>query len=301
VISLKHLDLFAHRSGLADRTLAEREVLLTYTLQSLHEAGLSGKLAFKGGTCLRKMVFGEEGRFSEDLDFTLRAGLDRDDVAQEVLDFFDATEERRGVRYQVDDWYVTDESFGGRIAYAHVHTSRGLFKLDISFREAPTLPVLPRPPVDQGYFRHLDFEPAAFPALHEHELVAEKLRAAYQRSKVRDLFDLFLYLRGGGHRVDLLRSLLVLKLWQVQDPFVPETLLERLEAGRYDWDDLARLLRPGQVPAREDVLRVLRKELAGLHDLTELERDLVADARQGWNVPLADRLRARVHELAGVQ
>jgi hypothetical protein len=28
-------------------------------------------LAFKGGTCLRKLIFGSAGRFSEDLDFTL--------------------------------------------------------------------------------------------------------------------------------------------------------------------------------------------------------------------------------------
>jgi predicted nucleotidyltransferase component of viral defense system len=44
-------------------------VVLTYVLKVLSEDGLKD-LAFKGGTCLKKMHFGGSGRFSMDLDFT---------------------------------------------------------------------------------------------------------------------------------------------------------------------------------------------------------------------------------------
>ena len=71
MIEDKYVDLYARNSGLRDKLIAERDVVLTYALHGLVEDGVMDHLAFKGGTCLRKMVFGSVGRFSEDLDFTL--------------------------------------------------------------------------------------------------------------------------------------------------------------------------------------------------------------------------------------
>jgi predicted nucleotidyltransferase component of viral defense system len=50
--------------------IAEKEIVLTYLLQLLAERGILDRLAFKGGTCIRKMIMGSQGRFSTDLDFT---------------------------------------------------------------------------------------------------------------------------------------------------------------------------------------------------------------------------------------
>lgn len=50
--------------------VAEKEIVLTYLLQLMAERGILERLAFKGGTCLRKMFLGSVGRFSTDLDFT---------------------------------------------------------------------------------------------------------------------------------------------------------------------------------------------------------------------------------------
>ena len=58
-----------------DKLVAERDVVLTYALHAVLEAGVMEHLAFKGGTCLRKLIFDSTGRFSEDLDFTLGACL----------------------------------------------------------------------------------------------------------------------------------------------------------------------------------------------------------------------------------
>ena len=61
---------YSTESGLRDIMIAEKEVVLTFLLQLLSERGLLDRLAFKGGTCLRKMFTGSQGRFSTDLDFT---------------------------------------------------------------------------------------------------------------------------------------------------------------------------------------------------------------------------------------
>jgi predicted nucleotidyltransferase component of viral defense system len=62
---------YSTESGLRDIMIAEKEVVLTFLLQLLSERGLLDRLAFKGGTCLRKMFTGSQGRFSTDLDFTV--------------------------------------------------------------------------------------------------------------------------------------------------------------------------------------------------------------------------------------
>ena len=74
---------YAAESGLRDIMIAEKEIVLTYLLQLLSERGLLGRLAFKGGTCLRKMILGSHGRFSTDLDFT---GIEEHDHEDVILD-----------------------------------------------------------------------------------------------------------------------------------------------------------------------------------------------------------------------
>ena len=68
----------------------EIDILLTAMLQRLHETGLTERLVFKGGTMLRKMVFGKNGRLSTDLDFTVRSVEqdEKDDIILKILDAF---------------------------------------------------------------------------------------------------------------------------------------------------------------------------------------------------------------------
>jgi predicted nucleotidyltransferase component of viral defense system len=59
-----------------DAEVAGQDIILHYALALLNEAGLLGRdaqgtpgpLLFKGGTALRKCVFGSTGRFSQDID-----------------------------------------------------------------------------------------------------------------------------------------------------------------------------------------------------------------------------------------
>jgi len=72
VLTKPQLARFVQSSGLDDRGHAEKEVVLTYLLQLLVERGFIERIVFKGGTCIRKMLLGNRGRFSTDLDFTAR-------------------------------------------------------------------------------------------------------------------------------------------------------------------------------------------------------------------------------------
>jgi len=70
MLSQPQVQRYSSDSGLRDIMIAEKEIVLTFLLQLLSERAILDRLAFKGGTCLRKMFIGSQGRFSTDLDFT---------------------------------------------------------------------------------------------------------------------------------------------------------------------------------------------------------------------------------------
>jgi len=296
VIADKFVDLYARNSGLRDKLIAERDVVLTYALRALFEAGALAHLAFKGGTCLRKTVFGSTGRFSEDLDFTLDSDEPEDDVLIQIVETFNR--EWHGVSFSFEEPYKTDAetSFGGEVLYRHAWNSAGRFRLQVSLRERPTLPTSPRSMKTQAYFAHLGFEPFAIRSLEVVEMAAEKVRAAFQRAKVRDLYDLSRF-AATPFDGELLRGLAVLKLWQVRDPFDPDTLFERIRGSHYDWEDLRRLVRSAERVEAEAIVSVIETRFGVLRHLSDLERRVIRDARSGRNEPLAQSLRSEIRTL----
>jgi len=283
MLSANQLRQVAARSGARDIANVEIDILLTHLLQLFHERGLMPHLAFKGGTMLRKMVFGPRGRLSTDLDFTCRTDISIDDLVVMMLDALGAP--FHGITFHFDkdkDWYLTDDGAAANPVCSHPDNPRGVkIKLQVSTRERPILTVRETPQVPQDYFKLLPFEPASIPSLAFEEAVAEKIRAASQRSKIRDLHDLAEVAARPFQR-DLVRSLAVLKLWNSGGPGLDfERLRQRVEDGSgYDIADLHNLLRRDQTP---DLAAMIRRVIEGfkfLAELTELERALASDRAQ---------------------
>jgi len=274
---------YTTESGLRDIMIAEKEVVLTFLLQLLSERGLLERLAFKGGTCLRKMFVGSQGRFSTDLDFT---GLEDHDHEDVILDMMAAFEPPfHGIQFSVPDggYYETQDalSWGVNPAYVHEWNAGGSeIKLQISRRETPTLPTERRPQLEQSYFQHLPFAPAAIACLSLPEIIAEKIRACYQRNKARDLYDLGMFATRPLDQT-LVRRLVVLKLWQARDSFDPDRLMLKFGEGNdFDWDDLGQLVRRTMVIDRRRITADCARGFAFLGELTEEERMLAADPHQ---------------------
>ena len=151
-------------------------------------------------------------------------------------------------------------------------------KIQVSMRERPILPVQEMPQIDQSYFRFLAFAPAGIPSLTIEEVIAEKIRAASQRSKIRDLYDLAeISRRPLNHKV--IRSLVVLKLWQGGGTgWDFGRFHNRIEAGEeYDVKDLQNLLRKDQKPDLAKMIERVCCEFRFLEHLTEIEQHLAGD------------------------
>jgi predicted nucleotidyltransferase component of viral defense system len=275
---------YAAESGLRDIMIAEKEVVLTYMLQLLAERGLLDRLAFKGGTCIRKMIVGSQGRFSTDLDFTALEEHDHEDVILAMMEAF--AEPYHGLRFSIpdDSYYETNDglSWGVNPVYVHDWNQAGLseIKIQVSRREVPTLPPETRSQCVQSYFKLLPFAPAVIACLSLPEILSEKIRAAYQRNKARDVYDLGIFATKPINR-PLVRRLAVLKLWQAGDGFDPERFLVKIaDSKAYDWDDLGQLVRRTQAVDPARIIAECGEGYRFLLDLSDEERQLAADHHQ---------------------
>ena len=200
-----------------DFDIAEREIILIYVLTILADQGLLARLAFKGGTALRKIHLGATGRFSLDLDFTATSEVAPDSL---VLDLVAALHEQTyyGLTFAIpsSDYYSTADSCGAEVTYDHDWVTAGRFGLQISLRAPPLLPVKDLALRRERYFDWLGVAPAPVPSLDLHEAVGEKVRAAAQRSRVRDLYDLYQLARQPYDR-HLVRRIAIVKRTSGED------------------------------------------------------------------------------------
>ena len=296
MLTTSQLRQIAARSGARDIANVEIDVILTHLLQLLLEKGLMVHLAFKGGTMLRKMIFGPRGRLSTDLDFTCRTDISTDDLMVMILEALG--EPYHGIAFRFDkdkDWYLTEDGCAANPVCAHAANEKGVkIKIQVSTRERPILPAAPLVQIEQDYFKLLRFDPAEIPCLAFEEAVAEKIRAASQRSKIRDLHDLAELAVRPLNR-DLIRSLAVLKIWKSGGPGLDyERFRARiLDGADYDIADLANLLRKDQRPELEPMIRRVIEGFRFLGDMNELERTLAEDSFQRRNAE-ADRMLAAI-------
>jgi predicted nucleotidyltransferase component of viral defense system len=230
------------------------------------------------------MVVGSQGRFSTDLDFTSLEEHDHEAIILEMMDAF--ARPFHDIQFGIADesYYQTQDglSWGVNPTYSHAWNGSGEseVRLQISLRERPTLATERRSQCEQSYFRLLPFAPAEITCLALPEIIAEKIRACYQRNKARDIYDLGTFATRPLDRA-LIRRLVVLKLWQARDTFDPSVLLSKFGDGSaFDWDDLSQLVRRTVVVDPEKIKADCVRGYGFLVDLTEEERQLANDPHQ---------------------
>jgi len=279
MIEKRFVQWYAADAGV-DLDIAEREIALTYVLRILADHGLLERLAFKGGTAIRKIYLGNQGRFSLDLDFTAMEDTDPEALILDVAALFH-NQTHNGLAFTIPtgDYYANPESCGAEISYQHEWATSGKFGIQISFRGRPLLPVRPAVLRQERYFEWLGFEPPAVPSLDLHEIIGEKIRAASQRSRVRDLYDLY---QLADQRFDRtrVRRIAVLKCWETNFTFDPASFLVGIETGLYNWSDLRHLLRKSREIQPAVIMRGVQRKYTFLNELSPDEALLARDPYQ---------------------
>jgi len=161
--------------------MVEKDYVLGWLLSGLaHEKGL----VFKGGTALSKIYFPKLWRLSEDLDFSLVQGnllgcLNR------IPPILTQLGVSSGIEFILKSHYANPDYLQLKIQYKGI-SDRNWIKVDVTLNDIVDTPVLRAIPREYS-----DYVPFKVRVESFEEIFASKLRAAVERKKCRDYFDLW--------------------------------------------------------------------------------------------------------------
>lgn len=162
----------------------EQDLLLSRLIVEIaNDDYLGDELVFRGGTCMHKLHTPEPLRYSEDLDYVRATGGGIADVTKAV------TQIGEGLGMEVRTRITEHPKMFLRARYES-DAGRMRIKVEVNTHErTPANPLIRIPyQVDSSWFTgEADVLTFTFD-----EVVATKIRALFQRSKGRDLFDLWL-------------------------------------------------------------------------------------------------------------
>ena len=181
----------------------ERDYCLAWLLVGLSRSPLRERLAFKGGTAIKRCYFGDY-RFSEDLDFTLIEEVPFETIRAELEPVFEDVRRASGIvmRYEREDRQSHANTHTFYLAYEGPMPARSPneVKVDITIRERLVLPLAERVVV-RGYDEYEDLPQGAAVRVYSlDEIAVEKIVALGDRARnePRDLYDAW-YLASEGH------------------------------------------------------------------------------------------------------
>jgi predicted nucleotidyltransferase component of viral defense system len=204
-----------------------------------------------------------------------------------------------GINFKIADENVGSESYLAVVEYSHEWNPSSRFELQVSYREKPIFPTEELPLRKEMYYKYLEFQSFPVKCLQKDELLAEKIRAAFQRIRSRDLYDLYLFSKRPYNK-DIVKTLAVIKCWNARDPFKPKVLLNRVEKADYNWEDLQQLVRKDSLPPQKNIINRVLKDYAFLEDLNDPLQKIIEDSKAHHEEELVNAVLSNLHQNATV-
>jgi len=183
MVTINHIEQWRKNAPWQTEEQIEQDLLLSRTVIAIFQDDfLRENLAFRGGTALHKLYLDPAPRYSEDIDLVqIHPGPIGDIMKRirEVVDFFDQPRKTKIGGHGAKAFYRFETEYAKLKARVKVEINgKEHFNIlpwaDLPFR------------VENGWFTG----EATVRTYNLNELLGTKLRALYQRSKGRDLFDL---------------------------------------------------------------------------------------------------------------
>jgi len=276
-------------AGAQGRGAAIIDVAQDLLLRYLSEIGLADKLAFKGGTSLRKLYAGSNGRFSLDLDFSV-ADIN-DDPDEVITEFVIAVS---GLRIGPFSYEMKERRGKWTVIYSHPYTSIGYtLSSKVDLNPPPWLEPVKRHWIPLPIHKQYGEPPLPMlQVMRLEENIAEKIARLNRTTTARDMYDLSWIMTTAAiaQSLDtyLIRRLAVLKIWVDANGvhggntfwkqghecrvFAPERWLQKRNAADFDTNDIGALTVPS--PSFEELSTTISKTYKFLLDLNENEKTL---------------------------
>ncbi len=178
----------AREYGVPETTI-EKDYALNWILRSLYQQ--TELLALKGGTGLRKVFFNNY-RFSEDLDFTMLRSTEISELEKTIKMAVQTAKRDSGINFQ--DTVLSEENINGyKLDIYFSIFRRGGNPLRIKFdMTKPEKEIMILPLVKKQVFHPYSDEYSSSVLVYSiHEIMAEKLRSLFERTRARDVYDVW--------------------------------------------------------------------------------------------------------------
>ena len=223
--------------------IAEKDYFLALVSKIVYDSPLRDRLIFKGGTALHHCYLNQM-RFSEDLDFTsLDPNIKVEDVKKifEPYDFLEVKKE-----------YTSKTTIKlERLTYDGPLGQPNSLKLEIDFIQNVILPA-----------RDLEYKNiwkvnTKVKAMDIREIVAEKLRAASDRARYRDFYDLFQIFK--NHEIDLREVAELIKQKEVRKEISQKSRLANWTIAKQEKSGESQDIYYSEEVADEEIEEMLKK------------------------------------------
>jgi predicted nucleotidyltransferase component of viral defense system len=173
----------------ADDMQVEQDLILSRIIVEIFsDPFLKKELAFRGGTALHKLFFSPAARYSEDIDLVRTSKGPISEIAD-------------ALRKRLEPWLgkaktdPTARSFKMKFFFNPENSPATKLRIKIEINIEESFSILDRSSKEFSVESDWFSGKAQVNTFHFSELIATKLRALYQRSKGRDVFDLWLALK----------------------------------------------------------------------------------------------------------
>ena len=189
---------------------AEKDYLLAVVSKVMYDSPLKEKLVFKGGTAIHHCCL-PQTRFSEDLDFTSLDNAITLDEVKTVLQSEDFLEVKKD--------YVSEATIKiERLKYTGPLGLPNSLKIEIDYKQSVILPT-----------KVLEYKNAwkvktKVRVMDPREICAEKIRAASDRARYRDFYDLILLF--GKFAFDIKEIVALIKQKEIRKPITQNSMFK---------------------------------------------------------------------------
>jgi predicted nucleotidyltransferase component of viral defense system len=180
LISKRELDLINRKNHKYYLAIAEKDYFLAIVSKIIFDSHLKDKLVFKGGTAIHHCYL-PQYRFSEDLDFT---SLDKNITLHEVKAVLESNDFIRIKKEYQSNATIKFE----RVQYTGPLGLPNYLKVEIDFLQNVVLPA------KLVSYENIWNIKTSVMVMDVKEICAEKIRAANERARYRDFYDLYLLL-----------------------------------------------------------------------------------------------------------
>ncbi|OGL47636.1 MAG: hypothetical protein A2W05_07515 [Candidatus Schekmanbacteria bacterium RBG_16_38_10] len=210
LLSRRELDVLNRKSLIYPLAVAEKDYFLAVVSKVIYDSSLRNKLVFKGGTAIYHCYL-PQIRFSEDLDFT---SLDKSISLEEVKTVLESQD-----FLEVKTDYMSKATIKiERLKYVGPLGFPNSLKIEIDFIQNVILPA------KAMIYKNTWRVDTRVMVMDIREICAEKIRAASDRARYRDFYDLFLLLENFDFDMEEIEELIKQK--EIRKPIGKKYILK---------------------------------------------------------------------------